>query len=97
MRPGNVSFKLSFFNPFSIINANQLRFFVVYCTSYNLIVVGQSRDYVYFAMWYLSKSVELTYKLSRQVLAGNTVGENVSKRKQVGHCSKAYKFVGVWG
>ena len=26
------------------------------------------------------KSVELTYKLSRQVLAGNTIGENVSKR-----------------
>ena len=34
---------------FRIINANQLSFFVVYCTSYNLIAVGQSRGYVYFA------------------------------------------------
>ena len=53
LRPGNVSFKLSFLIPFLIINANQLRFFVVYCTSYNLIAVGQSRDYVYFEMWFL--------------------------------------------
>ena len=53
LRPGNVSFKLSFLIPFSIISVNQLRFFVVYCTSYNLIAVGQSCDYVYFAMWFL--------------------------------------------
>ena len=53
LRPGNVSFKLSFLIPFLIINANQLRFFVVYCTSYNLIAVGQSRDCVYFEMWFL--------------------------------------------
>ena len=29
------------------------------------------------------KSVELTYKLSKQVLAGNTAGENVSKRNRL--------------
>ena len=37
------SFKLSFLIPFSIINANQLKFFVVYCTSYNLIALPIKR------------------------------------------------------
>ena len=50
LRSANVSFYLSFLIPFLMIKANQLRFFVVYCTSYNLIAVGQSRDCVYFAM-----------------------------------------------
>ena len=45
-----------------------------------LIVNLDKTNFLLFSNCSRPKSVELTYKLSRQVVAGNTVGENVSKR-----------------